>query len=115
MKAMLRFDGVSSAGLRLFTAGANVSRGHSRDCNGSPRAVVTERQGSCAQCEYGAWERTTQTRADGSYSIPELPIGTYLVSVSQSGFQTSSVIGIVVDVAAERRVDASTCCARPAR
>ncbi|HEV2730000.1 MAG TPA: carboxypeptidase-like regulatory domain-containing protein, partial [Terriglobales bacterium] len=34
-------------------------------------------------------ERTTQTSADGSYSIPELPIGTYTVTVSQSGFQTA--------------------------
>src|SRR5213594_626218 len=50
-------------------------------------------------------ERTTQTSADGSYSIPELPIGTYTVTVSQSGFQTSSTTNVAVDVAAERRVD----------
>jgi len=50
-------------------------------------------------------ERTTQTSADGSYSIPELPIGTYTVTVSQRGFQTSSVTGIVLDVATEKRVD----------
>ena len=34
-------------------------------------------------------ERTTQTTADGSYSVPELPIGTYTVIISQAGFQTS--------------------------
>src|SRR5437868_14967516 len=50
-------------------------------------------------------ERTTATSADGSYSIPELPIGTYKVTVSQSGFQTSSTTNVAVDVAAERRVD----------
>src|SRR5216117_3599534 len=50
-------------------------------------------------------ERTTQTSADGSYSIPELPIGTYTATVSQSGFQTSSTTNVAVDVAAERRVD----------
>src|ERR671925_2194885 len=50
-------------------------------------------------------ERTTQTSADGSYSIPELPIGTYTVTVSQSGFQTSSISNVAVDVAAEKRVD----------
>ncbi len=50
-------------------------------------------------------ERTAQTSADGSYSIPELPIGTYSVTVNQSGFQTSVTTDVKVDVATERRVD----------
>src|SRR5437764_1773217 len=50
-------------------------------------------------------ERTTVTSADGSYSVPELPIGMYTVTVNQSGFQTSSVTNIAVDVAAQKRVD----------
>src|SRR5262245_14742311 len=52
-------------------------------------------------------ERTTQTSGDGSYSLPELPIGTYDVTVTQSGFQTFVAKGVTVDVAAERRVDAN--------
>src|SRR5215475_6507933 len=52
-------------------------------------------------------ERSTQTSADGSYSLPELPIGTYSVTVTQSGFQTFVATGVTVDVAAERRVDAA--------
>src|SRR5713101_214502 len=52
-------------------------------------------------------ERSTTTSADGSYAIPELPIGTYAVTISQSGFQTSVVTGVSVDVATERRVDAA--------
>ena len=52
-------------------------------------------------------ERTVQTSADGSYSIPELPLGTYTVSVVQTGFQTFVATGVTVDVATERRVDAS--------
>src|SRR3984957_8843543 len=51
-------------------------------------------------------ERTTETSTDGSYSVPELPIGTYTVTITQSGFQTSVTNGVVVDVATERRVDA---------
>ena len=38
-------------------------------------------------------DRTTQTSADGSYAVPELPIGTYTVTVTQSGFQTSVTSG----------------------
>jgi len=52
-------------------------------------------------------ERSTETSGDGSYSIPELPIGTYNVSVTQQGFQTFVATGVTVDVATERRVDAA--------
>jgi outer membrane receptor protein involved in Fe transport len=51
-------------------------------------------------------ERATQTSADGSYSVPELPIGTYMVTITQSGFQTSVTRDVEVNVASERRVDA---------
>ncbi len=50
-------------------------------------------------------DRSALTSADGSYSVPELPIGTYTVTVSQSGFHASAMSGVVVDVATERRVD----------
>ena len=50
-------------------------------------------------------ERTTATSADGSYAVPELPIGTYSVSVTQTGFQTAVTNGVEVNVATERRVD----------
>jgi hypothetical protein len=52
-------------------------------------------------------ERTTETSADGSYSLPELPTGTYTVTVTLTGFQTSVTTGVTVDVSTERRVDAA--------
>ncbi len=52
-------------------------------------------------------ERSTETSGDGSYSLPELPIGTYNVTVTQSGFQTFVATGVTVDVASQRRVDAA--------
>ncbi len=51
-------------------------------------------------------ERTTETSADGSYALPELPIGTYSVTVTQTGFDTFIATGVTVDVAGERRIDA---------
>src|SRR5712672_2709312 len=51
--------------------------------------------------------RNTETQADGSYRVPELPIGTYDVSVEKSGFQTSITSSVRVDVAAERHVDSA--------
>jgi hypothetical protein len=35
-------------------------------------------------------ERTTTTSADGSYSVPELPVGSYSLTVSLAGFQPQS-------------------------
>ncbi len=52
-------------------------------------------------------ERTTETSADGSYSVPELQIGTYTVTITQAGFQTFATTGVTVDVSTERRVDAA--------
>jgi hypothetical protein len=52
-------------------------------------------------------ERTTVTSGDGSYAVPELPIGSYDVTVTQSGFQTFVAKTVTVDVATERRVDAA--------
>jgi len=49
--------------------------------------------------------RTVTTGEDGSYSVPELPIGNYSVTVERAGFKTAVVTGIVVEVASERRAD----------
>lgn len=51
-------------------------------------------------------ERSTTTSSDGSYTLPELPIGSYTVTVTAAGFQTFQATGVTVDVSAERRVDA---------
>ena len=50
-------------------------------------------------------ERTSTTTGDGSYSIPELPGGSYTVAISQPGFQTSITTNVEVNVATERRID----------
>jgi hypothetical protein len=52
-------------------------------------------------------DQTVQTGADGNYSVAELQIGTYTVTISQSGFQTSVTNSVSVDVASERRLDVS--------
>ena len=49
--------------------------------------------------------RSTTTDASGNYSIPELPIGNYTLSVTVEGFTPVTQADIHVDVAAERRVD----------
>src|SRR6202046_2684817 len=50
-------------------------------------------------------DRITTTSVDGSYLIPELPIGNYNVTVELNGFQKLVTNGIAVDIGAMRRVD----------
>src|SRR5580704_12930102 len=51
--------------------------------------------------------RTTVSTGDGTYNVPELPIGTYSVTIDKSGLQTAVTTGVTVDVSSERRVDAA--------
>ena len=51
--------------------------------------------------------RTATTGDDGSYSVPELPIGNYSVTVEKSGFKSGVVSGIHVEISSERRADVS--------
>jgi outer membrane receptor protein involved in Fe transport len=51
-------------------------------------------------------DRSTDTTTDGSYLMPELPVGNYNVTVEMKGFQKTATNGVLVSVAAERRVDA---------
>ncbi len=61
-------------------------------------AVVSGAQVTVRNANTGL-ERITLTSADGSYSVPELPIGSYDVTVKQKAFQTAVTKGVQVDVA----------------
>ena len=49
--------------------------------------------------------RTVVTQEDGSYSAPELPLGSYSVTVEKAGFKSGVVTGVKVEVSKESRVD----------
>lgn len=49
--------------------------------------------------------RTVTTSDDGSYAVPELPIGNYSITVEKSGFKIGVVTGVIVEVSSERRAD----------
>ncbi|HXL21987.1 MAG TPA: TonB-dependent receptor [Candidatus Dormibacteraeota bacterium] len=51
--------------------------------------------------------RTVSTGDGGEYSVPELPIGVYSVTVEKSGFKTGVVNDIQVEVGSDRRADVS--------
>src|SRR5438445_9903238 len=49
--------------------------------------------------------RTTRTNSSGNYSFDELPVGSYRIDVSFSGFKSAAKSGIVVNVADVRAAD----------
>ena len=51
--------------------------------------------------------RTVQTGEDGQYVFVELPLGEYVVTATAPGFKSRNVTGVIVQVSAVRRVDAS--------
>lgn len=73
------------------------------DANGAviPAANVTARNIATGL------ERTAVSDEAGNYSISELQIGKYQVTVTKTGFQTLVINEVLVEVAGERRVDAS--------
>jgi hypothetical protein len=49
--------------------------------------------------------RTVSTSEDGTYSVPELPIGTYTVTVEKAGFKQGVVTSLQVEVSSQLRAD----------
>jgi Carboxypeptidase regulatory-like domain/TonB dependent receptor-like, beta-barrel len=64
-----------------------------------PRAKVTVKNQATGLL------RTTLTGEAGQYNVPELPIGTYTVTIEKEGFGPVSQADVAVDVASERRVE----------
>jgi len=52
--------------------------------------------------------REVTTSDDGSYVVPELPIGNYSVTVEKQGFRAGVVTALRVEVSQERRADVAS-------
>lgn len=93
--------------LMVFTLSAQTFRGKILGTVSDPNGAVLAGATVTAKNLGTNLERSTVTDSDGTYSIAELPIGTYEVTATQSGFQKSVVTNVLVEVAGERRVDLS--------
>ena len=50
--------------------------------------------------------RSTQTAEDGYYVFPNLPLGSYAVTIQKEGFDTQRHTGVVLDAGTEATIDA---------
>lgn len=92
---------ILSGSMALGQSSTGTILGTVKDPSGQvvPGAMATARN-----VDTGA-TRTVTTGADGSYLMPELPIGTYEVRTEHSGFSTTVTSGVVLTVAQEAVVN----------
>ena len=50
---------------------------------------------------------TMTSNADGEYTIPQLPVGTYSVRIEKEGFRPASITGVILNASATVRADAA--------
>src|SRR5438128_970019 len=68
--------------------------------------LIPSAQVTVTQISTGA-TRTTQTGENGTYVLPNLPVGPYRLEVAKDGFTTFVRTGIVLQVASSLTIDAS--------
>src|SRR4029077_814424 len=90
---------VCAAALLIFCGGS----ANAQTFRGTILGTVTDSSGAAVSGATGTVKnsetgllRTATTGDDGSYSVPELPIGNYSVTVEKSGFKSGVVSGIHV-------------------
>jgi hypothetical protein len=92
----------------LATAAAFVcvlTLAHAANTNGRIKGVVTDAQGAViANVQVTATNNATsvkfetQSGTDGNFLFPELPIGSYTVAASSTGFKSFTATGIVLNI-----------------
>jgi len=105
-------SGFSTVCLLILLVGCLPVPTWGQQIQGSITGVVTDPSGSLipdaqvtAVEQRTGFSRSSQTRQDGSYDIPLLPPGQYLVEVAMSGFETLSQGPITLLVNAHLKMD----------
>jgi hypothetical protein len=86
----------------------SFSYAHAADVNAHIKGTVTDPAGAViskasvvATNEATGVKYTTESSATGEYLFPQLPIGTYTITVSAPGFKEFHATGIVLNIAQE--------------
>jgi len=122
MKAMKRREGrvreillcwrVTALAAVIVMSAINVF-GQSQAINGTVRGRVSDVsdasiEGATVTIHNGATglAKTTQTGTDGYYIFPDLPLGTYSVSITKAGFATVKAASVLLEAGKEAVIDA---------
>src|ERR687897_521514 len=112
MKGAVMFAARSIAAC-LLVLFASVSVAHAQGDRGTITGQVTDQSaaiipGASVKAVHVAtnFERQVTTSNEGSYTIPQLPVGSYVVIVTVQNFQTTTIDNIEVTAGSTVRVDA---------
>jgi hypothetical protein len=96
----------------VLTLAVGLSFGQTQAINGSVRGRVTDPAGAAVPAAAvnvtniaTGFARDTQSSDDGYFVIPNLPIGTYTVTIKKEGFETQRHTGVVLDAGTEGVID----------
>lgn len=101
------------AGLSMMLS-TQAAWGQSQSINGTIRGHVTDASGASIagasitvnNAEVG-YSKTVTTEADGYFVLPNLPLGTYTVSISKEGFSTAHYDQIALTAGKEATLDSA--------
>src|SRR5580704_4561550 len=96
----------------VLTLGFSLSFAQTQAINGSIRGRVTDPAGAAVPAATVSvnniatgFTRGTESDDDGYFVIPNLPIGTYTVTIKKDGFETQRHTGVVLDAGTEGVID----------
>src|ERR1700722_5715920 len=96
----------------LLTLASAFSFAQTQAINGSIRGRVIDPAGAAVPASTVSvnniatgFTRGTESNDDGYFVIPNLPIGTYTVTIKKDGFETQRHSGVVLDAGTEAVID----------
>jgi hypothetical protein len=92
---------------------AHIAFGQTQAINGGIRGRVTDpadapvvQSGVTVENTQTGFKRTVESGDDGYYVVPNLPLGSYVVTVQKTGFETQRHPDVVIDAGADATIDA---------
>jgi hypothetical protein len=108
-----QLTGFLAIAMAIGTLSVRPSYGQSQAINGSIRGRVTDQgNAAIAQAEVKientrtGLSKTAETGDDGYYVFPNLPLGSYTVTVQKEGFDTERHPDVVLDAGLDATIDA---------
>src|ERR1700722_117479 len=96
----------------VFQVAPSIAFAQTQAINGSMRGRITDPAGAAVPAaavtvtnNATGFTRDAQSSDDGYFVLPNLPIGTYTMTIKKEGFETQRRPGIILDAGTEAVID----------